>query len=47
MIAQLSPLWYQYLSILEEDAPELVEEYIENTAQKLNMTTEYFTLEFI
>ncbi len=47
MTQVLSPLWYQYLSILQEDAPELVDEYIENTAAKLEMTVDYFTSEFI
>jgi hypothetical protein len=42
-----SLLWYQYLNILKEDAPELVDEYIENTAAKLEMTVDYFTSEFI
>jgi hypothetical protein len=42
-----SPLWYQYLKILQQDAPELVDEYIENTAAKLEMTVDYFTSEFI
>jgi len=42
-----SPLWYQYLEILREDAPELVDEYIEDTATKLKMTVDYFTSEFI
>lgn len=42
-----SALWYQYLKILQEDAPELVDEYIENTAAKLEMTVDYFTSEFI
>jgi hypothetical protein len=43
----LSPLWYQYLSILQEDAPELVDEYLENTAARLEMTVDYFTAEFL
>ena len=42
-----SILWYQYLHILKEDAPELVDEYIENTAAKLEMTVDYFISEFI
>ena len=42
-----SPLWYQYYQILQEDAPELLDEYIENTAAKLEMTVDYFTSEFI
>jgi hypothetical protein len=42
-----SPLWYQYYRIIQEDAPELVDEYIENTAAKLEMTVDYFTAEFL
>jgi hypothetical protein len=42
-----SLLWYQYYSILQEDAPELLDEYIENTASKLEMTVDYFTAEFL
>lgn len=47
MIEPLSILWYQYLAILREDAPELVEEYIENTATKLKLPVSYFTEEFL
>ena len=47
MIAFLSPLWYQYYLILQEDAPELVDDYIENTAARLEMTVDYFTAEFL
>ncbi len=42
-----SLLWYQYLNILKQDAPELVDEYIENTAAKLELTVDYFVAEFI
>jgi hypothetical protein len=47
MIASLSPLWYQYYLILQEDCPELVDDYIENTAARLEMTVDYFTAEFL
>jgi hypothetical protein len=40
-------LWYQYLQILKQDAPELVDEYIENTAAKMELTVDYFTSEFL
>jgi hypothetical protein len=43
----LSPLWYQYLNILKQDAPELIDEYIENTAAKLELTVDYFVAEFL
>lgn len=42
-----STMWYQYLHILQEDAPELVDEYIEQSAAKLELTVDYFTAEFI
>lgn len=42
-----SPLWYQYLNILREDAPELIDEYIESTAAQLELTVDYFTAEFL
>lgn len=42
-----SLMWYQYLEIIREDAPELVDEYIENTAAKLEMPVDYFTAEFL
>lgn len=40
-------LWYQYLAVLREDAPELIDEYIENTAAKMELTVDYFTAEFL
>ena len=42
-----SPMWYQYLHILQEDAPELVDEYIEQSAARLELTVDYFTAEFM
>jgi len=47
MTESLSLLWYQYYRILQEDAPELVDEYIENTAAKFELTVDYFTSEFL
>jgi hypothetical protein len=43
----LSPLWYSYYDILRSDAPELIDEYIENTASKLELTVDYFVAEFL
>jgi hypothetical protein len=42
-----SLLWYQYLNVLKRDAPELIDEYIENTAAKLELTVDYFVAEFL
>jgi hypothetical protein len=46
MTQTLSPLWYQYYSVIKEDAPELLDEYIESTAAKLELTVDYFLAEF-
>jgi hypothetical protein len=43
----LSPLWYSYYAILQQDSPELIDEYIENTAAKLELTVDYFVAEFL
>ena len=45
MTQTLSPLWYQYYDIISEDAPEILDEYIESTAAKLELTVDYFTAE--
>ena len=40
-------LWYQTLAVMPEDATELVDEYIENTAAKMELTVDYFIAEFL
>ena len=40
-------LWYQTLAVMQEDAPELVDQYIENTAAKMELTVDYFMEEFL
>jgi hypothetical protein len=47
MTSTLSPLWYQYYSVIKEDAPEILDQYIEETAAKLELTVDYFTAEFL
>ena len=42
-----SELWYAYYRIIQEDAPEILDEYVENTAAKLELTVDYFTAEFL
>ena len=37
----LSPLWYQYYTIISEDAPEILDEYMESTVAKLELTVDY------
>jgi hypothetical protein len=40
-------MWYQYYQVLQEDAPELVDEFIEDTAARLELTVDYFMEEFL
>lgn len=47
MMQSLTPLWYTYYQILQENHPELVDEYLENTAAKLELTVDYLMAEFL
>jgi hypothetical protein len=47
MMQSLTPLWYTYYQILQEKHPELVDEYLENTAAKLELTVDYLIAEFL
>ena len=40
-------LWYQTLAVMQEDAPELVDEFIESTAAKMEVTVDYLYEEFL
>jgi len=40
-------LWYSWYSIIKEDAPEIADEFIENTASKMELTVDYFVQEFL
>ena len=40
-------LWYQWYEIIQEDAPELTDQFIENTASKMELTVDYFIGEFL
>lgn len=40
-------LWYQWYEIVKEDAPEILDTFIENTAAKMELTVDYFTAEFL
>ena len=40
-------LWYQWYGIVKEDAPQLVDQFIENTAAKMEVTVDYFYEEFL
>ena len=40
-------LWYQTLAIMQEESPELVDQFIESTAAKMEITVDYLTQEFL
>ena len=40
-------LWYQWYAIVKEDAPEIVDQFVENTAAKMEVTVDYFINEFL
>jgi len=40
-------LWYNWYEIIKEDAPELCDQFIENTAAKMELTVDYFMEEFL
>ena len=39
-------LWYSWYNVVKEDAPEVLDQFIENTAAKMELTVDYFTAEF-
>ena len=49
MEKQMKPtkLWYQTLAVMQEDAPELVDEFLESTAAKMEVTVDYLMQEFL
>ena len=40
-------LWYQTLAVMQEDAPELIDQYLESTAAKMEVTVDYLMEEFL
>lgn len=45
--ANLNEIWYQYYHLVKEHFPELLDEYLENTAAKLEITVDYLMQEFL
>jgi hypothetical protein len=41
MSSHPTKLWYQTLAVMQEDAPELVDDYLESTAAKMEVTVDY------
>ena len=40
-------LWYQTLAVIQEDAPEIVDEFLESSAAKMEVTVDYLMEEFL
>ena len=40
-------LWYRTLAVMQEDAPELMDEFLENSAAKMEVTVDYLMEEFL
>ena len=47
MSSHPTKLWYQTLAVMQEDAPELVDEFLESTAAKMEVTVDYLIQEFL
>ena len=40
-------LWYQTLAVMQEESPEIVDEFLESTAAKMEVTVDYLIGEFL
>ena len=40
-------LWYSWYTVVKEDAPEVLDQFIENTAAKMEITVDVFLAEWI
>ena len=40
-------LWYVWYNVIQEDAPEILDQFIENTAAKMEVSVDYFVAEFL
>jgi len=40
-------LWYSWYEIVKEDAPEVLDEFLENTAAKMELPVDYLMQEFL
>lgn len=47
MSALPTKLWYQTLAVMQEDAPELMDQFIEESAAKMEVTVDYLMKEFL
>ena len=47
MSSHPTKLWYQTLAVMQEESPELVDQFIESTAAKMEVTVDYLMQEFL
>ena len=40
-------LWYSWYAVVKDDAPEVLDEFLENTAAKMEITVDYLMDEFL
>ena len=40
-------LWYQTLAVMQEESPEIVDQFLESTASKMEVTVDYLMQEFL
>ena len=40
-------LWYVWYNVIREDAPEILDQFVENTAAKMEITVDYLMDEFL
>ena len=47
MSSHPTKLWYQTLAVMQEESPELVDQFLESTASKMEVTVDYLIGEFL
>ena len=47
MSSHPTKLWYQTLAVMQEESPELVDQFLESTASKMEVTVDYLMQEFL
>ena len=47
MSSHPTKLWYQTLAVMQEETPELVDQFIESTACQMEVTVDYLIQEFL
>jgi len=40
-------LWYSWYHVIKEDAPIILDAFIESTASRMELTVDYFVTEFL